>query len=77
MIETNKQQLKNLLQNIVTLRTKNKISKEDMANLLDISVKALEQIENGELPKGLSVDVVFNIQKNFGVCTKDQFGTNL
>ena len=47
------------INNLVNLRKKNGLSKKVMANVLNISIYALNKIERGELPEKLSVEIVF------------------
>lgn len=66
-------EIDNFLGNIAYLRKQNKLSKRKMAQMLGISVKCLNGIENGELPPNIGVNVIFNIEKNFGVSPKKLF----
>lgn len=61
------------MSNMVWLRKKYGFSKVKMAKLLGIGVGSLNKIEKGELPPRISVDVVFNIHKHFGILPKKQF----
>ncbi len=60
-------QLENLLKNILWLRIHFGISKKKMAELLKIGMVSLNKIENGELPPKATMDIIFNIHKNFGI----------
>lgn len=62
---------KNLVNNIIFLRKKYGISKKVMAEILGVCVETLNKIERGELPPRLNLEIVFNIQKYFGICPKD------
>ena len=74
MIEKNiKDERNNFINNIAYLRKKNGLSKKEMANVLNISVYVLSKIEKGELPKKLSVEIVFNLQKHFKISPEKQF----
>lgn len=66
-------EIKNFMRNIRFLRETNKLSKRKMAEILKISVKSLNKIEDGESMPDISVDVVFNIYDYFGILPKDQF----
>ncbi|MBE6904223.1 MAG: helix-turn-helix transcriptional regulator [Ruminococcaceae bacterium] len=66
-------EINNFINNIVYLRKKNGFSKKEMANILNISIYALNKIERGELPKKLSVKIVFNLQKHFKISPERQF----
>lgn len=68
----NQQQLKILAQNIAWLRKENRLSKKEMAALLEISVQSLTRLENGEVPPRLPVHVIFNIYNHFGILPKEQ-----
>lgn len=70
---TPKEEIKNFMNNIVWLREKHGLSNDEMAKILGISSDSLNKIENGELPPLISVDVIFNIQKHFGILPKNQF----
>lgn len=56
--------------NIALIRNKNKLSKTKMAKLLGISTKTLNKLENGVIPPRIGVNVIFNIQDNFGIPAK-------
>ena len=51
--------------NIKYLRVANKLSKTKMAKMLGISVKSLNYIENGIIPKGLGCNAIFRLSKYF------------
>ena len=65
-------EINNFINNIAYLR-KNGFSKKEMANVLNISIYALNKIERGELPEKLSVEIVFNLQKHFKISPEKQF----
>lgn len=44
-----------------------------MAGLLNISIKTLNKIENGELPPRLTVEIVFDIIDKFKISPKNLF----
>lgn len=56
-----------LMYNIVLLRKHHGISKKKMAEMLGISVNSLNKIEEGIFPKNLSVNILFNINKQFHI----------
>ncbi len=70
-----KDELKNLCDNVVFLRQKNKLSKRFMAQKLHISIKTLTHIENGVIPKRLSVEFLFRIYDEFHISPKDMVST--
>ncbi|MBQ7355745.1 MAG: helix-turn-helix transcriptional regulator [Clostridia bacterium] len=53
--------------NIKYLRIKNGVSKNEMANIMHISMYCLTKIEKGILPPSLDVAVLFRIHAYFGV----------
>ena len=65
--------LKNFMRNITDLRKQNGLSKRQMAKLLGVSVRTITRLERGDFPSNLSVRIVFQIQKHFGVAAKDQW----
>ena len=56
-----------LAQNMRVLRENNGLSKKEMAKRLGIGVCSLSKLESGILPKRLSVEVIFVIERDFGV----------
>lgn len=60
-------ELQIFMKNLVFLRKENQLSKKEMANILGIRIQSLTQLENGELPPGLQVSVIFNACKRFGI----------
>ncbi len=63
----------NFCSNVKMLRKANGLTTQEMAKILGIGTKSLSMIEQGALPKRLSVDITFEIYKNFGVNPKDLF----
>ncbi len=59
--------------NIKNLRISNNLSKKEMAQRLGVSVRTLNIIESGELPKRLSTKIIFTIVDNFNVRAEDLF----
>ncbi len=66
-------QIRAFCKNMITIREKNEISKEKMALILKISLSELEDIERGILPDSIPCDIIFRIEKNFGISIKEQF----
>lgn len=64
-------------ENIKSIRKTNKLSKKEMAKLIGIGTKSLTLIENGRLPPKLGCDVLFEIQKKFGIAPKTIFSKNM
>jgi len=60
-------QIRLFCENVKKLRTKNNLTKLEMAKLLDISVYALSLLECGVLPSRMNCMVLLNIHDNFGV----------
>ena len=56
-----------LFLNITFLRKHHRISKKQMAKLLGIGLWSLNKIEKGKLPPRLGINIVFAIQKHFGI----------
>ncbi|MBQ8765509.1 MAG: helix-turn-helix transcriptional regulator, partial [Clostridia bacterium] len=44
--------------NLIKLRKNNKLSKREMAEICGITVKMLDEIEKGNLPEELSVEII-------------------
>ena len=65
--------LNNFMRNITELRLQNGLSKRQMAALLGVSVRTITRLERGDFPPNLSVNMVFRIQKHFGVTAADQW----
>ena len=63
--EENRIQCKNFCDNIAILRKRNNLSYSKMAKILHTSVKSLKSIENGVVPKRVSVDIVIYASKFF------------
>ena len=63
----------NFCNNVKRLRKQSGLSKQEMSKILGIGINSLSMIERGVLPKRLSVDIMFEIYKNFGVNPKDLF----
>ncbi len=58
---------------LVWLREQHGLSRREMAKRLHIGISTLERIEGGELPPRLNADIVFYIQKEFGLSPHRQF----
>ena len=67
------EEFKRFVENIRDLRIKNGLSKTQMAEKLDVSVYTIRKLENGIMPKRLSIEVVFKIEKEFGIKASKQF----
>lgn len=69
----NEEEIKILAKNIAWLRNENHLSKKEMAALLKIGIPSLTQIESGDLPPRLRVNIIFEVQKVFGIAPKTIF----
>lgn len=61
----------NFVNNIIWLRKSNKLSKEEMARILQIDVSLLEEVENGKGGDTLDADVIYEIYEYFNVRPDD------
>ena len=59
--------------NIYYLRVSNRLTQVQMAHKLGISIPSLRKLEHGILPPGLSCNVLFAIQHNFGISIHSLF----
>lgn len=66
-----------LLSNIVWLRKHHDLSKKEMAKLLKLGAKSMDQIEAGHMPLRMGVDTLFQIWKHFGIPLSDQVSKRL
>ena len=69
----NEKQFKNFGKNISLLRKQHGFSKKRMCQILSIGVSSLNKLEQGIIPKRLSVDIVFRIEGFFKIPAKEQF----
>ena len=58
-------------QNIKWLRDKNKLSLQEMSEILGITINSLKKLESGILPKRLNLDFLFKIHSYFNILPKD------
>ena len=74
----NAKYISNLLHNIKWLRREFGVSKAEMARLLGVGVSTVDKIEQDELPPRMNVEVLFNLEHQFGfrACEliREQFG---
>lgn len=63
---------KNFVHNIIWLREKHNMTKAEMASILGVSVKMLERIEGGELPRSITVKVFFRLEQHFHIPPAEQ-----
>ncbi len=59
--------------NIKELRESHQLTKTEMARKLKISIPTLKKIESGELPKRLTVKVIYAIVDEFDISAGDLF----
>lgn len=67
MSEITEREINNMIKNIIQIRKDYGLSKKQMAEIMGISVRSFNKIENGEIPPKMKVDVLFNIQDYFGI----------
>ncbi len=67
-------EFENFAYNIKSLRVKNNLSLNSMAEKLKIDESTLTLLEKGELPEEVTVEILFLIRREFGVSPKDMFG---
>ena len=73
MIMKEKNDVQILCQNIKFLRQKYKLSKNKMAQILGVSVKTLNCIENGNFPPRMSCEILLRIQHHFAISPRQLF----
>lgn len=66
-----------LLYNIVWLRKHHGLSKKEMAKLLKLGAKSMDQIESGHVPLRMGVENLFQIWSHFGIKPSDQVSKRL
>ncbi|MBQ7010141.1 MAG: helix-turn-helix transcriptional regulator [Clostridia bacterium] len=66
-------EIKTFCNNVKKLREIHKISKQQMAKILGISVRTLTSIENGIIPPRASVDIIFNLCSYFPITPNELF----
>ena len=66
-IDKKDESIRILSHNILYLRKSSNITKKEMARILGIGIKTLNNVEQGILPPRLSVEILFRIYKLFGV----------
>ena len=72
-----KNKLSILCKNIKFLREKNNLTKAAMARVLQISVKSLSKIEQGNFPPRISCEILFRLHFAFGIAPTDLLRTPL
>lgn len=67
----------NFVNNIVWLREHHNLSEKRMAEILEIDIELLREVEKGNGADDLSVDVVYKIYELFDVAPDKLFGEKL
>ncbi len=70
-------EVENFLYNIKWLRHNARLTQTAMAKRLGISIKTLKVIESGQLPARTNTDIIFRIDREFGISPNEQFGRKL
>lgn len=63
----------NFCRNVKKLRANNFLTKTEMARKLKISMYTLNKIESGELPRRLTVEIIYAIVDEFDIKAEDLF----
>ena len=67
------EELRHFMRNVAFLRAEHGLSKREMAKRLGISVRTLNELEQGRFPARLGASVIYNIYREFGVRPACQF----
>ena len=70
-------QFKNLCHNIVWLRRSHGLSRKKMSALLGIGLWSLTQLERGQIPPRLSIELIFEISRTFHIPPYRLFASRL
>lgn len=63
--------------NIRWLRKKHDLSKRKMAELLGIGLWSLNRLERGQIPPRMTIEILFAVQKHFGISPSAQLESRL
>ena len=63
--------------NIRWLRKKHGLSKRKMAELLGIGLWSLNRLERGQIPPRMTIEILFAVQKHFGISPAAQLESRL
>ena len=77
MTHDNSNEFDTLLHNIRKLRKHNNLSKKQMASIMEVSIKTLNRIENGEMPPRLGANSIYNICVYFKVRSSTLFESHI
>lgn len=69
--------IQNFCNNIKLLRQRNKLTKVKMCNILRISARSLNMIENGILPPKTSCEVLIRACRYFSISPKEILSKNI
>ena len=70
------EQEKNIFcENIKQLRLRNRLSKKEMAKILNVGIKTINVIESGTIPKRLTVKILIIIQDRFSITPSSLFSS--
>lgn len=64
-------EMKTFLHNLVWLKNHYNLSKEKMAEMLEISVEIWEEVEVGRIPTNLTGEIFYKIKDNFDINPSD------
>lgn len=64
-------ELETLCWNLACLRRREGLSRQEMAKLLGIGVESMKRVEEGILPPGLRVSVLYRAAGHFGISPAD------
>ena len=67
MKKENERQIQNLLKNLKALKEISGYSDEEMASALKLHPKKWQEIEEGRLPTGISVEILFLAEARFHI----------
>lgn len=67
------EELRRFMRNVAFLRMEHGLSKREMAKRLGVSVRTLNELEQGLVPARLSASVIYNIHRQFGIRPACQF----
>lgn len=57
--------------NVHVLREKHRLSEQDMAHIMGISVEGLKALEKGRIPEEFQMDMVFHLAEHFQLVPRD------
>ena len=72
-LDSPKNDLQLFCENVVYIRKKYRITLTSMARRLHTTVATLKRIENGEMPKKVTVEMLINVCQSFGYRPSELF----